>query len=166
MKAKITIVDANNSIIGAKERGTLKYNDVYRVSALWLTNSKHEVLLAQRKWTKKNNPGKWGPAVAGTIDEGESYEQNIIKETEEEIGLTGVDFKTGPKLFVDDGEHKFFGQWFTATVDREASDFEIQEEEVEAVRWISLAGLKSELMDNPTEYIGSIPMILNLLEKG
>ena len=27
-------------------------------------------------------PGKWGPAVAGTVEEGESYEENIIKEAE------------------------------------------------------------------------------------
>ena len=27
----------------------------------------------------EDDPGKWGPAVAGTVDEGESYKKNVIK---------------------------------------------------------------------------------------
>lgn len=40
-KPKIIIVDENDEPIGAKERGTLDdYKDIYRVSALWITNEK------------------------------------------------------------------------------------------------------------------------------
>ena len=34
-------------------------------------------------------PEVWGPAVSGTNEEGETYDSNIIKEAQEEIGLTG-----------------------------------------------------------------------------
>ena len=56
-KAKIIIVDENDNIIGYKERGTIEQSDIDRVSALWITNSKGEFLLARRAYTKKNNPG-------------------------------------------------------------------------------------------------------------
>jgi isopentenyldiphosphate isomerase len=78
MKPKIIIVNEKDKEIGLKERGTLKTEDIYRVTALWITNSKDEILLAKRALTKSNDPGKWGPAVAGTVDEGETYEENSI----------------------------------------------------------------------------------------
>lgn len=68
-KPKIIIVNENDEIIGHKARGTLEQLDIYRVSALWIKNSQGDILLAQRKFTKKHDPGKWGPAVAGTNDE-------------------------------------------------------------------------------------------------
>ncbi len=87
-----TIVDSNDNPIGAKHRQDKQYDDIYRVAALWLTDSiTGDVLLAQRKWTKKNNPGKWAAAVSGTVEPNETYEINIVKEIEEEIGLTAME---------------------------------------------------------------------------
>ena len=85
MSELITIVNLDDEIIGYKPRSEITSQDVYRVSALWIENSKGEILLAQRGFMKRNNPGKWGPAVAGTIDKGESYEENMYKEAEEEL---------------------------------------------------------------------------------
>ncbi len=54
--AKIIIVDKNDNPISLKERGTVdSENDIGRVSALWITNYQNQVLLAQRKLTKKYN---------------------------------------------------------------------------------------------------------------
>ncbi|MFA6422790.1 MAG: NUDIX domain-containing protein, partial [Candidatus Buchananbacteria bacterium] len=85
--AKIIIVNENDEAIGHKERNELDFSDIYRVSGLWITNLKGEILLAQRAFTKNHDPGKWGPAAAGTVEEGEDYETNILKEAEEELGL-------------------------------------------------------------------------------
>jgi len=114
---KIIIVDENDKIIGYKERGTLNFRDIYRVSALQVKNSVGQILLAQRKLTKKKNPGKWGPAVAGTNDEGETYESNIIKEAEEEIGLVDFEMKVKNKQRVDEGFSNYFGVRFETVVD-------------------------------------------------
>ena len=157
MPELITVVDENDQVIGAKPRGTTTYNDIYQVSALWLTNSEGNVLLAQRKWTKKNNPGKWGPAVAGTVDEGESYEQNIYQEAEEEIGLTEVKFISGPKTFVvREGLRRYFCQWFTAQIDWPLSRFKIQESEVEQIVWMPLQQLGSEIEKHPDNYVEGV----------
>jgi hypothetical protein len=111
-KPRIVIVNENDEIIAHKERGTLIQKDIYRVSALWVKNFKGDILLAQRKFTKSHDPGKWGPAVAGTVDEGETYEQNIIKEAEEEIGLKNIRPTLGPKIRMT-GEYNYFDQWYT-----------------------------------------------------
>ena len=151
-KNRIAIVDEDDNIIGYKERGTLDPEDIYRVSALWLTNSKGEILIAQRSFNKDHNPGQWGTSVAGTVDEGESYEENIIKEAEEEIGLKGVEFKEGPHG-LNRGEHNYFYQWYLATVDMDIEDFEIDKEEVEAIRWISKEQLLKEIKESPEDFL-------------
>jgi len=163
-KAKIIIVNENDEIIGSKERGTLNQSDIYRVSALWIQNSNGEILLAQRSFNKKNNPGQWGPAVAGTIDEGESYESNIIKEAEEEIGLKNQEFQKSFHHF-HDGEHKHFTQWFFALVDKKIEEFTIQEEEVEKIKWFTREELLDELETNPEKFLKVIPECVNFFNK-
>ncbi len=110
MKPRIVIVNDQDEVIAHKERGTLTKDDIYRVSALWVKNSRGDILLAQRKFTKSHDPGKWGPAVAGTVGEGETYKQNIIKEAEEEIGLRAIKPIPGPKVRMA-GEYNYFDQW-------------------------------------------------------
>ena len=150
---KIIIVDSEDNQIGLKEFGTLDYEDIYQVSALWLTDIKTgDVLIAQRKWTKHNDPGKWSAAAAGTVDEGETYEENIIKEIEEEIGLTGLDLTEGPKEFIDDGKHKYFVKWFFASVDKDTTKITVQEEEVEDTKWIPQKVLVVDVSNNPEKY--------------
>ena len=53
----IPLVNEQDEIIGYKERAEIKTEDIYRVSALRITNSQGEILVAQRAFTKKNNPG-------------------------------------------------------------------------------------------------------------
>ena len=151
-RPRIIIVDGDDRVIGHKERGTLVREDIYRVSALWVTDSEGNILLAQRKLTKTHDPGKWGPAVAGTLDEGETYESNVIKEAEEEIGLKDIAPIQGPRQRIS-GEYNFFDQWYMLTVDRPAEEFTIQEEEVEQVRWLSPGELRRELIDHPENYL-------------
>lgn len=155
-KPKIIIVDEHDTVIGAKDRDLLDHGkDIYRATGLWLTDKEGNILLAQRAFTKKNGPGEWGPAASGTVDEGETYESNIIKEAEEEIGLTGVTFTLDKKMRVQGGRN-FFGQWFTACINHKpANEFHIQKDEVERVRWISPTELIQDIQHNPDTYIPS-----------
>jgi len=163
-KAKIVIVNKNDEIIGHKKRGTLNQSDIYRVSALWIQNSKGEILLAQRSFNKKNNPGKWGPAVAGTIDEGESYESNIIKEAEEEIDLKNHHFQKSFHHY-HDGEYKHFTQCFFALVDKKLEEFTIQEDEVKKIKWFTKEKLLEELNNSPNKFLKSMKNYINFFNK-
>jgi hypothetical protein len=123
---RIIIVNDQDEVIGLKERRTLLKEDIYRVSGLWVTNSSKDILLAQRDFAKTHDPGKWGPAVAGTLDENETYESNIIKEAEEEVGLKNIHPRVGPKRRVSDG-YNYFCQWYTLTVDKPAEDYTVSD---------------------------------------
>ena len=132
---RIPIVNEQDEIIGYKDGKDRNTIDITRITALWLWNEKGEALLAQRGLKKKLNPGLWGPAVAGTVEEGETYESNILKEMEEEIGLRNVIPTLGPKLRRNTS-HSYFVQWFFATIN---SDYPLvkQDSEVESIKWFS-----------------------------
>ena len=153
---KIIIVNDKNEAIGSKERSLLTSADIYRTTGLWITNSKGEILLAQRSLNKKNDSGKWGPAVAGTVEKDETVEENISKETKEELGLSGIDFRKGP-VTRNRGEHPHFCQWFFANVAKDIADFQIQEDEVEQIKWFSKQELEQELVSHPEKFLNSIP---------
>lgn len=160
--AKIIIVDEDDKEVGVLERDQIN-DEIYRVAALWLTNSKGQVLLAQRSFKKKNSPGRWGPAAAGTVEADESYESNIIKEAEEELGLTGVNLEPFKKIRVNYEYGKnYFCQYFKAEIDMRADDFRIDKEEVEQVAWFDKEFLLNDLKKHPIKYVVSIARILKV----
>lgn len=154
--ALFTIVNDKDEVIGAKKRSAMTCDDIYRVSALWLTNSKGEVLLARRAFTKSHDPGKWGPAVAGTVEDGETYELNIIKEMDEELGLRGVSVRAGEKQLRSSKKWRYFGQRFYATVDKRIDEFTIQADEVAEVRWFTREQLQKEVAEHPDHFLRSV----------
>lgn len=168
-ESKIIIVDKNDNIIGYKERKTLiNEKDIYRVSALWVTNSQGEILLAQRSFNKNNDPGKWGPAVAGTVEEGETYENNIYKEAEEELGIRGLKFDLGPKIDNLDKpnvKHLYFSQWFMVNLDRDIEDFKIQDDEVEQIKWFSVDEIFKIMKKNPNFFLLGITNWIKIFVK-
>ncbi len=165
-KKRIVIVNEEDEIIGFKERGTLiPERDIYRVSALWIRNSRGDILLAQRAFTKSHNPGEWGSAVAGTVDEGETYEENIIKEAEEEIGLFGYEFEKAMKTRSPGTPHNYFTQWFTFSIDEPVEFFTIQEEEVADLRWFGEKELREALARHPEKFLPSLPKYLELFSE-
>ena len=147
---KIVIVDETDKIIGSVQRRNLLPGQIYRVAALFITNSRKEILLAKRALSKDKDPGLWGPAAAGTLAEGESYEVNIKKEAREELGLTGINLKKGPKQRVT-FPFNHFTQWFFLTLNAPISHFKIQREEVDSVSWISFEDCKRRVeKDDPS----------------
>ncbi len=166
-KPRVQVVNENDEIIGYKDRSEInKLIDIQRVSAIWLTNSKGEILIAQRKLSKAHDPGKWGPAAAGTLEEGDTYDSNAVKEIEEEIGLSGVELQKGPKQRVYIPEHKknYFAQWYSCLIDKDAQEFILQDDEVEAVRWISLNDLEEELLQHSDQFIPTMRLAIDMFK--
>lgn len=160
---KVPIVNEADEIIGYKDRSELAFQyDIFRTASLWITNSKNEILLAQRKFDKKVDPGKWAEAVGGTVENNDTYEATVLREAEEELGLklTNEQITLGPKQFIT-SPARYFVQWYTIMLDRNIEGFQIQTEEVEQIAWIPVTQLKKELQIQPEKYIDSLPGIVN-----
>ena len=150
--SKIVIVDDNDKIIGHKVSDERTPDDTYRASLLWIKNTKGESLITLRSRSMKIYPGKWAAAVAGTVDEGETYYENIIKETQEELGLSDIKPIEGPtgRYKV---EYNFFYRWYLLEIDKNIEDFNIDKEEVEEIRWITKDQLIKEIKENPNDFV-------------
>lgn len=158
----VIIVDDKDNAIGIKERESITKNDIYRVSVLWITNSKNEILLARRSLNKTHSPGKWGPAVAGTVEKNETYDSNIIKEAEEEIGLKNIKPRKGLKIKMAT-KYNYFCQWYFVEIDRNLDEFKIQESETEKIKWFSREELLRRIDENQDEFIQSVRCGMEML---
>jgi isopentenyl-diphosphate delta-isomerase len=159
---KIVIVDEDDNVIGAKDHNELEPDDIYRVARLLIMNTTGQLLLAQRAFTKEKDPGVWGLAVEGTVEEGEDYESNIRKEAKEEIGITLGTLKIGPKLRMA-GKYNHQCQLFIYIADFDISNLHLQESELAAVKWYDPLALRREVTDQPEKFGHNFGYILNTI---
>ncbi len=157
---KIPIVDENDNVIEYRERENRDVNAIYRVSSLWVTDTDGKILLARRGFNESHDPGKWGPAVAGTVEEGETYEENILKEAEEELGLQNIKPSIGIKKRRKT-KWNYFSQEFLLTLPAGFNDFKIAEDEVAEVKWFSEKELQEKLKETPDDFLTGIHERMN-----
>ena len=54
-------------------------------------NKRKEILLQKRSLLKDKFAGAWDSSAAGHLDAGESYDDCVVRELKEELGIEGVD---------------------------------------------------------------------------
>jgi isopentenyldiphosphate isomerase len=153
---KIPIVDENDNILCHLERNNKKPDQICRTADLWITDTSGNILLAQRSFRKKFFPGVWGSAVAGVIEEGETYEDGIIRETEEEIGLSGIKPIKGKKI----KRYDCFNQQFFIVLPSGFNNFKLQEEEVAQIKWFTKEELLKAINEKPEMFFVSIKELI------
>lgn len=154
----VPLVNDQDEVIGSKERDQITLTDMNRGTGLWLTNSRGDILLTKRSLLKKHGPGKWCEAAGGTVEINETYENNIYKEIQEEIGLKLKNLTLGPKQIITN-YHRFFMQWFVGTSDVTIAELTLQPEEVSEARWFSRAEFETLLKTSPE--IFTVPLIIS-----
>ena len=100
---------------------------ILAASGVILNNKK--ILLLQRSNYTKNYPGYWG-CPGGRAENGETAEENVIREVKEECNLnftpTSI-LKTG--IWQDRSYYRFLGEW--------SGVIKVQEEEVADFNWFT-----------------------------
>lgn len=161
MLTLLPIVNERDEVIGTKLREACSPGDITRVSGLFLYTPNREVLIAKRDSGKKHDPDKWAFAVAGTVEVDETYLSNIIKETEEEIGLllrpTDV---TVLWYGLVDSNHRFFYTLYAAERVVSLAELRPQPGEVSELRLISAPALFAWVENKPEEFSQSLPRLL------
>lgn len=160
---KIPIVNEQDEIIGYKDREDRNLEDIIRITAIWITDENGNILLQQRKFDKKVNPNKWGPAASGTIEEGESYDSNAYKELEEETGIKDIQLVKSKNFFgrTTSGGRRF-AQLYLGKVSRDQKLIP-QESEVQQLKWFSVNEFKNFLKEKPNDFVGIIEDIVLFL---
>ncbi len=86
------IVDETGKIIGKATRKECHSNStmLHPVVHIHIFNSAGELYLQKRALTKDIQPGKWDTAVGGHVDYGETIEAAVLRECQEELGLSDI----------------------------------------------------------------------------
>tara|TARA_R110002049_G_scaffold304526_1_gene499854 strand:- start:75 stop:632 length:558 start_codon:yes stop_codon:yes gene_type:complete len=147
MDEYIDIVDEHGKPIGKPElKSVIHQKGHYHNTAhIWFYTNNGNILLSQRSAKKAICPLMWDVSVAGHIDAGESIKTAAIRETSEEIGLTILE-KDLQKIGVfkccqshDNGiNDNEFHHTFICQLKVSLSDLKLQEEEVEALKLVSI----------------------------
>ena len=115
------IVDESGNTIGKATRGECHNGSklLHPVVHLHLFDSSGRIYLQQRPLWKDIQPGKWDTAVGGHIDYGETVEEALMRETREELGLTGVSATFLLQYVFESEREKELVHVFRATYDGE-----------------------------------------------
>lgn len=159
---KIPIVDENDNIIMVKDREDRNPDDIIRITAIWITDSNGNILLQQRSLNMKDNPGKWGPGAAGTVEEGETYESNAYKELEEETGIKNISLTKSKKFFGKTNTGKRFAQLFLCEINKD-QELVPQEDEVQKLKWFSKEEVLNFYKEKPEEFAGLMKDLIDFL---
>jgi pyrimidine 5'-nucleotidase len=113
------------------------------------------VLVQKRSEIKDYCPGKLDPAPGGVVGCNESYLENVMREMEEEMGVTFVAPDLA-RLFTfpyEDGHVRVWGEFFEGVYRGALKDLVVQKEEVETVYRLSLSDLKDLVNDEPEKFM-------------
>jgi len=91
----VVLVDQHNNVLGTRDKADVHstHTPLHRGFSLFLFNSKKELLLTQRAYTKKTFPGLWTNTVCGHPGPDEKVVDAVKRRLKEEMGITGVDIK-------------------------------------------------------------------------
>jgi len=159
------IVDDSDTVVGSASRGEVHRSGyLHRSTHLLVFDSHGRVLLQKRSGEKDSFPGRWDSSVSGHVDSGEWYDQCVVRETGEEIG---IDLSETPeKLFKIDACEET-SQEFT-WVYRTSHDgpFQVNKEEISEVRWFA-AGEVDQLLDSKSgDFSPAFAMVWTMIRDG
>ena len=130
------VLDRGTPLTGHENRLTIH---------ICLFNEKNEMLIQLRQSTKKHWPSLWDVSVGGNSQAGENSRQTAQRELEEELGIVYDFSNTRPHITIN-FQNGFDDFYLLKIEDKDTSEFVIQENEVQEVKWVSKQEL-SNLID-------------------
>lgn len=121
----------------------------HREVALFLIDNKNELLLQKRASTKKIQPNKWA-WHGGHVQAKESEIKAIIRETQEELGITLKEeqIKILTTTRRDKMPNRQFTTVFIAECNLELEDFTIETSELSQIKWFSIDEFEEMIFKN------------------
>lgn len=126
----------------------------HKAVAMFIINSKGQVLLQKRSANKKMWPNMWDITAGGHVLAGEFGFQSIIREAEEELG---IDLNKNDITFIGSSissniqgkiVNNHFNEFYIVNKDVDETTLKLQEEEVSEVKWVDKNEIIERIKDN------------------
>jgi len=154
---QLILVDKNDKQIGNEEKVRCHLPDgkLHRAFTILLFDKEGRLLLTQRSMSKMLWPGDWDGTVASHPRQSETYVSSAERRLPEELGLScKLDYLFKFEYHVPykniGSENEVCGT-LIGTLD-DLSKIKLVEDEISAVRWITLEKLLSEIESSPETF--------------
>ncbi|MBI5392993.1 NUDIX domain-containing protein [Candidatus Woesearchaeota archaeon] len=136
----LDVVDSNDKVLYQEKRVIIDEKKLLHRSVLcFIINSKKELFVHQRTFTKRVFPGYFDVTVGGAVGIGESYYDAIKRELLEEVELFGKIIRFLFDFRYDGEQCKFIGKIFLVKHD---GKMKLQKEEIIDGRFMSIAEIE------------------------
>ena len=154
MQEYVVLVDANDNPIGLMEKMEAHIKaELHRAFSIFIFNTKGEMLLQQRAFSKYHTPGLWTNTCCSHPRHEETLEQATARRLQEEMGMKcelKEVFHFTYKADVTQGlmEHEI-DHVFVGTTDVVP---EINPDEVESYKYDTMENIRMDIEKNPQDY--------------
>ncbi|ROH99342.1 isopentenyl-diphosphate Delta-isomerase [Chryseobacterium daecheongense] len=162
MEEFVVLVNPEDEVLGLMEKQQAHVNGLlHRAFSIFLFNSKGEMLLQKRAAKKYHSPNQWTNAVCSHPRNGETYLDGATRRLKEELGITAdlsekfnfiYKADVGEGLWEHELDHVFIGNY--------EGEFNLNKDEVDEVRYVSMKELDQELSQNPEHFTKWFKIIL------
>lgn len=156
------MVSENDEVLGLMEKMQAHENGIlHRAFSVFLFNDKGEMLLQKRAAEKYHSPNQWTNACCSHPRNGETYLEAANRRLKEELGIEAnltpkfhfiYKADVGGNLTEHELDHVFTGNY--------QHSFNLNEEEVSEVRYISMEDLDREMKETPENFTEWFKIIL------
>lgn len=144
MEENFDILDEKGNYTGKVESRKVCHKEGlwHKAVAVFIINSKNQVLLQKRSANKRMWPNTWDVTAGGHVLTGEFGFEAIIRETKEELDINinkedvtfiGAAISTSEKK---DIKANHFNEFYIVNKDIDETKLKLQEDEVSEVKWI------------------------------
>lgn len=156
MKEYFDVLNENGEYIGRVESREKCHKEGlwHKAVAVFIINSKGQVLLQRRSANKKLWPNMWDITAGGHVLAGEFGFESIIREVNEEIGIElnkdNITFIGSciSKNVKEDIINNHFNEFYIVNKDFDETRLELQEDEVSEIKWIDKDEIIERIKDN------------------
>ncbi|KQS92183.1 isopentenyl-diphosphate Delta-isomerase [Chryseobacterium sp. Leaf394] len=162
MEEMVVLVNPEDQVLGLMEKQQAHINGLlHRAFSVFLFNENGEMLLQKRASEKYHSPNQWTNAVCSHPRTDETYLEGANRRLTEELGIkTELSEKfnfiykadVGNGLWEHELDHVFTGKY--------SSEFNLNKNEVEEVRYISMKDLDQEIAEHPEQFTEWFKIIL------
>lgn len=162
MEEFVVLVTPEDEVLGLMEKQQAHINGLlHRAFSVFLFNSKGEMLLQKRASGKYHSPNQWTNAVCSHPREGETYLEGANRRLKEELGIEAdLSEKFNFIYKADVGKGLWEHELDYVFIGNHEDKFQLNKDEVEEVRYISMADLDTEIMNSPENFTEWFKIIL------
>ena len=162
MEEQVVLVSEKDEVLGLMDKMQAHENGIlHRAFSVFLFNEQGEILLQKRAASKYHSPNQWTNAVCSHPRNEETYLSAAQRRMQEELGIEAeitpkfhfiYKADVGQNLWEHELDHVFTGTY--------EGEFQLNEEEVAEVKYISMEELELEMTETPEHFTEWFKIIL------